>query len=87
MWINDHSITRSLPLQATYQAHDLRPRSTKRPPPSPRDHNPPPMTFSTNQRTDFVPKDMGARAKIIEPVSSVMKNLSDKDQILSCHED
>ncbi|KAK6173160.1 hypothetical protein SNE40_016668 [Patella caerulea] len=32
---------------------NVRPRSSKRPPPSPRDPNPPPMTLVTNQRTEF----------------------------------
>ncbi|XP_052807111.1 uncharacterized protein LOC128236268 isoform X2 [Mya arenaria] len=41
-------------------AKDVRPRSSKRPPPSPRNPNPPAMTFSTNQRDDFkAPKEVG----------------------------
>ena len=42
--------------QATYTHKNLRPRSTKRPPPSPRDRNPPPMQMSTVQRDEFVSK-------------------------------
>lgn len=35
------------------QPNNIRPRSSKRPPPSARDPNPPPMHFATNQRDDF----------------------------------
>lgn len=42
------------------QPQNVRPRSSKRPPPSPRDSNPPPMTFVTNQREEFrTPKETG----------------------------
>lgn len=42
------------------QPNNIRPRSSKRPPPSPRDPNPPPMYFDTNQRDDFkAPKETG----------------------------
>lgn len=42
------------------QPQNVRPRSSKRPPPSARDPNPPPMTFSTNQREEFrTPKETG----------------------------
>ena len=43
--------------QATYtnkQSH--RPRSSKRPPPSPRDRHPPPMLTRTVQQDEFRPK-------------------------------
>ncbi|XP_060589971.1 uncharacterized protein LOC132745164 isoform X1 [Ruditapes philippinarum] len=42
------------------QPNNIRPRSSKRPPPSPRDPNPPAMVFSTNQREDFrAPRETG----------------------------
>ena len=57
--------------QMTYDRKDVRPRSTKRPPPTPRDTNPPPMTFETFQRSVFVPKDIGVRAQPIVFVSEL----------------
>ncbi|XP_013394115.1 stabilizer of axonemal microtubules 1-like [Lingula anatina] len=41
--------------QETFKAFSARPRSSKRPPQTPRDPNPPPMMFKTNQRDDFRP--------------------------------
>ena len=55
--------------QDEYPAHEHpRPRSTKKPPPTPRDPNPPPMTFWTNQQSDYTPKDLGVRPKPIMKV-------------------
>ncbi len=59
--------------QHDYKYKDIRPRSTKKPPPSPRDPYPPPMNFDTNQRRDFTPKDVSVRASLIQPVSSALK--------------
>ena len=55
--------------QHDYKYKDIRPRSTKKPPPSPRDPYPPAMHFDTNQRLDFTPKDVSVRASLIQPVS------------------
>lgn len=45
------------------QPAGIRPRSSKRPPPTARDPNPPSMTFSTNQREDFkAPRETGRPA-------------------------
>ena len=55
--------------QSTYQRHrQYRPRSTKKPPTAPADPNPPPMVFDTNQRREFTPKDLGARATLVKIV-------------------
>ncbi|XP_076457679.1 uncharacterized protein LOC143291611 [Babylonia areolata] len=44
--------------QSTFKAKNSpRPRSSKRPPPTPRNPNPAPMTFETNQRSEF--KNLG----------------------------
>ena len=59
--------------QQTYYKKNIRPRSSKKPPPSPRDRNPPPMTFDTFQRSVFVPKDIGVRAKPVVIVSIILK--------------
>ena len=55
--------------QSTYQHHNTRPRSSKKPPPTPMNPCPPPMTFSTNQRSDFIPKDPRVRPQPIILVS------------------
>ncbi|ESO85955.1 hypothetical protein LOTGIDRAFT_239638 [Lottia gigantea] len=51
--------------KATFKPKNARPRSSKRPPPSPRDPNPPPMTFSTNQRSEFTKPNNPER---VEPI-------------------
>ena len=42
--------------QDTYRKHATRPRSTKRPPRTPRERNPAPMTLQTSMRAEFRPK-------------------------------
>ena len=60
--------------QLTYDKKNMRPRSSKRPPQTPRDMNPPPMSFETFQRSVFVPKDIGVRAEPIVFVSESQKH-------------
>ena len=58
--------------KATFTQKNVRPRSSKRPPPSPRNLNPPPMAFSTNQREDFKGHDKTGRPPDFAPVSFVV---------------
>jgi len=51
-------------------SNHVRPRSSKRPPPSARDPNPPPMTFGTNQRDDFKAPTETGRPPDYAPVRS-----------------
>lgn len=53
--------------KATFTQKNVRPRSSKRPAPSPRDLNPPPMAFSTNQREDFKGHDTTGRPPDFAP--------------------
>ena len=50
----------------------VRPRSSKRPQPSPRIKNPQPMTFSTNQREDFKAPDTTGRPPDFAPVRATL---------------
>lgn len=43
------------------------PRSSKKPPPTPRESDVPPMVFATNQRDDFVPKPVSMRKPLSPP--------------------
>ena len=49
--------------QGVYQP----PRSSKRPPPTPRETDIPPMVFATNQRDDFIPRPIEMRKPVSPP--------------------
>lgn len=69
---HQHPTDRHVPVgesdyQATYKAQlSSRPRSSKRPPPTPRNPYPAPMTFDTNQRTEFKNRGYVERVKPIK---------------------
>ncbi|CAD5118516.1 unnamed protein product [Dimorphilus gyrociliatus] len=52
--------------QEAYRKKQSRVRSSKRPPPSPRDPNPPPMTFETWQRSEFFERENKGRVAPIK---------------------
>lgn len=71
--VHSHTLTTDrVPLgltdyQATFKAQRApRPRSSKRPPPTPRNPFPAPMTFETNQRTEFKDRGYVERVKPIK---------------------
>lgn len=43
------------------------PRSSKKPPPTPRETDIPPMVFETNQRDDFIPRPIAMRVPVSPP--------------------
>ena len=72
--VNNRNVSMQAPTgnthyQETYKPLYGRPRSSKRPPLSPRDPSPPKMTFETSNRTEFVARDLTQRATIIKKVN------------------
>jgi len=50
-----------------FRAEYVPPRSSKRPPPTPRETDIPPMEFHTNQRDDFIPRPIAMRVPVDPP--------------------
>lgn len=75
----------------TYKLNaNVRPRSSKRPPPSPRDPHPPPMTLTTNQRDDFKapkatgrPPDFAPKELYEQPTVPVEKSTSYQQEYIA----
>lgn len=57
------------------------PRSSKKPPPTPRATDVPPMEFSTNQRDDFIPRPIAMRVPVDPPKANYERPTDPLDNV------